>query len=101
MKIKKDDKVVIIRGKNRGKVGKVLVALPRELRVVVGGVNIQKKHKRPRKQGEKGQVVEIPGPVRVSNVKLVCKKCGKATRTGRKREGGDTYRVCKQCGEQT
>lgn len=99
MRIKTGDKVLIIRGKNRGKTGKVLSAYPAREAVIVEGVNIHKKHVRPKKQGEKGQVVEIPGIVSVSNIQLICNKCGKATRVGHKVDGKERYRTCKKCKE--
>lgn len=99
MRIKKNDKVVVIRGKNRGKTGKVLVSFPALAKVIVEGVNIQKKHVRPRKQGEKGQIIEMPMSIFVSNVKLICPKCSKATRTGHKVEAKEKYRICKKCKE--
>lgn len=100
MKIKTGDKVLVTRGKNRGKTGKVLSVYPRTTSIIVEGINIHKKHVRPKKQGEKGQIVEIPGPVVVSNVKLICNKCSKATRVGYKGEGREKYRVCKKCNEE-
>lgn len=69
MKIKKGDTVVIIAGKDKGKKGKVVEAFPREDRVVVEGANMRKKHQRPRRTGQKGQVVEFAAPIHVSNVK--------------------------------
>ena len=99
MKIKAGDKVLVTRGKNRGKTGKVLSAYPRTTSVIVEGVNIHKKHVRPKKQGEKGQVVEIPASIVVSNVKLICNKCNKTTRVGYTGEGKEKYRVCKKCNE--
>ena len=98
MKIKKGDTVLVISGKWRGKTGKVLRAFPRELKVLVEGVNIVKKHQRPRRTGEKGQIVEIPKPIPVSKVKLVCPSCKKATRVGYKIEGDKKFRICKKCG---
>ena len=97
MKVKKGDKVLITHGKNRGKTGKVISTLPRESRVVVEGVNMQKKHVRPKRQGEQGEIVELPGPVDASNVKLICPKCNKAARVGHKREGNVKVRICKKC----
>lgn len=97
MKIKKGDNVLVIAGKDRGKKGKVLRALPREARIVVEGVNVRKKHVRAKRAGQKGQIVEMPGIFSVSNVKLLCPKCGKAIRTGYKVEGGKKVRVCKKC----
>jgi len=99
MKVKKDDKVLVVKGKSRGKVGKVLAAHPTEDRVVVEGANIQKRHVRARSQGAKGSVVDVPGPMSVANVKLICGKCDKATRVGWHVEGGEKYRVCKKCGQ--
>jgi large subunit ribosomal protein L24 len=98
MKIKKGDTVLVISGKWRGKTGKVLRAFPREFKVLVEGVNIVKKHQRPRRAGEKGQIVEIPKPIHVSKVKLVCPSCKKATRVGYKIEGDEKFRICKKCG---
>ena len=99
MKVRKDDKVLVVKGKSRGKVGKVLAAFPKEERVLVEGANMQKRHVRARRQDEKGQIVEVPGPIAVSNIKLICGKCDKATRVGWRVEGDDKYRVCKKCGE--
>jgi large subunit ribosomal protein L24 len=100
MKIKKDDIVLIISGKDRGKKGKVLKAFPKKLKVLVEGVNIRKKHVRPRREGEKGEIVEIPTPIDVSNVKLICPKCKKATRVGYKIIENTKYRICKKCGKE-
>ena len=100
MKIKKDDTVLIISGKDRGKKGKVLRAFPKKHKVLVEGVNIRKKHVRPRREGEKGQIVEIPTPIDVSNVKLICPKCKKATRVGYKIINQIKYRICKKCGQE-
>jgi large subunit ribosomal protein L24 len=82
MKIKKDDNVIVTTGKDKGKLGKVVHALPREDRVVVEGVNIRKVHQKPKQTGQKGQIVEITMPVHVSNVALVDPKTKKATRLG-------------------
>lgn len=70
MKIKKDDSVIVITGKDKGKKGKVVKAMPKENKIVVEGINLRKKHQKARKQGSKGQVVEIASPINVSNVKL-------------------------------
>jgi len=101
MRIKKGDTVLIISGKDRGKKSKVLKTLPKDFKIVVEGANITKKHRRPRKSGEKGQKVEIQAPMDVSNVKLVCPKCGKPVRVGYKFVGEKKLRVCKECGEET
>jgi len=97
MKIKKGDQVLVISGKYRGKKGKVIRALPKKEKIVVEGVNIVKKHVRPRRAGEKGQIVQMPAPLHVSNVKLICSHCKKATRVGYKIEGEKKYRICKKC----
>jgi len=97
MKIKKGDQVLVISGKYRGKKGKVIRALPKKEKVVVEGVNIVKKHVRPRRAGEKGQIVQMPAPLHVSNVKLICPHCKKATRVGYKIEAKKKYRICKKC----
>jgi len=80
MKIRKEDTVKVISGKDRGKTGKVLRALPKESKVIVAGVNVIKVHKRPKKGGEKGQIVDKTMPVHVSNVMLIDPQTGKPTR---------------------
>lgn len=71
MHVKKDDNVLVIAGKDKGKKGKILRAIPKEERVVVEGVNLRKKRVRPKKRGDKGQTVELPSPMHVSNVKKI------------------------------
>lgn len=101
MKIKKGDKVLIIAGKDRNKTGKVIKVNPVKGQVVVENVNIAKKHQRSRKQGQPGQIVNLPKPLDASNVKIICTKCGKATRVGHEisvKEGvRKSFRVCKKC----
>ena len=97
MKIKKGDTVLVIAGKDRGKTGRVLKSLPTEMRISVEGVNMKQKHVRPKRQDEKGQVVKISAGFDASNVKLICPKCGKATRVGYKIEKGKKSRICKKC----
>lgn len=102
MKIKKNDKVTIIAGKDKGKSGKVLQVFPERDRASIEGLNLLIKHMRPRKEGEKGQRIEFPAPLNTSNVMLVCPKCSKATRVGHRvteTSGGKTkkVRVCKKC----
>jgi len=97
MKIKKGDNVLIISGKDKGRTGKVIKAMPQEQKVLVEGINLKKKHVRPKKEGEKGQVVETPAALDVSNVKVVCPKCGKVTRVGYKTEKDAKNRICKKC----
>ena len=98
MKIKKGDQVKIMAGNDRGKVGKVLVAIPEEGKIVVEGLNIKKKHVRPRQQGKKGELVRVPAPFPVSRVALVCPHCAKPTRVGFALKAiGGKPRVCKKC----
>lgn len=97
MKIKKNDTVKMLSGKDKSKTGKVLNVVPSDLKVVVEGLNIVKKHVKPRREGEKGQRVEVPRRVDVSKVMLICPKCSKATRVAIKMEGGKKLRICKKC----
>jgi len=97
MKVKKGDNVLIIAGKDKGRTAKIIKSLPKELKILVEGINLKKKHVRPKKQGEKGQVIEIPAALDISNVKIICPKCGKATRIGYKTEGEVKNRICKKC----
>ena len=98
MNIKKDDKVVVLSGKDKGKEGKILSADPKAMKVIVEGVNVATKHQKPRKQGEEGGIIKVETPIYVSKVQLVCPKCGKATRVAHKIEGDKKVRVCKKCG---
>ncbi len=98
MKIKQGDTVLIIKGKDKGRKSKVLKSFPRESKVLVEGANLRKKHQRPKKEGEKGAVVEVAASMPLSNVKLVCPKCGKPARVGYRIENKVKYRVCKKCG---
>ena len=97
MKIKKGDNVIIIAGKDKGRRGSVLKVFPSKNKVQVDGMNIVKKNVRPKKQGEKGQVIEIPFPMQVSNMQIFCAKCKKGSRIGYKIEGTEKMRICKRC----
>jgi len=97
MKIKRNDTVKIISGKDRGKTGKVTHVLRRENKIVVEGVNIRKKHTRPKRQGQKGQIVQMPMPIDVSNVMVICPSCNKSVRIGFRYEGEKKIRICKKC----
>jgi len=101
MKIHKDDQVLIISGKERGRKGKVLKVYPSRRKLTIEGLNIRKKHIRPRRSGEKGQIVQLPGPIDISNVKLICKSCGRPTRVRYKVAKERKYRICKKCGQET
>ena len=98
MNIKKDDKVVVLSGKDKGKQGKILTADPKAMKVVVEGVNVATKHQKPQKQGQDGGIIKVETPIYVSKVQLVCPKCGKATRVGHKVGKDGKVRVCKKCG---
>ena len=98
MNIRKDDKVVVISGKDKGKEGKVLIANPKEGKLVVEGVNVATKHQKPRKQGEEGGIIKVETPIYACKVMVVCPKCGKATRVAHKLDAGKKVRVCKKCG---
>ncbi len=98
MKIKKGDTVKIISGKDKGKSAKVILVLPKDDKIVVEGVNMRKKHTKPKKQGQKGQVVQIAMPIHASNAMVVCSGCGKTTRISSKTIGTKKVRVCKKCG---
>ena len=100
MHVKKDDQVVVISGKDKGKKGKVLIAMPKDNKVVVEKVNMLTKHTRPRKQGQTGGIIHQEGPIAASKVMLVCSKCNKASRIAYKvLKDGSKVRVCKKCGE--
>ena len=97
--IRKNDNVVVIAGKDRGKRGRVLRLVPGKNRLIVEGVNFVKKHTRPKPgQNVKGGIVERESPFHVSNVQLVCPECGAATRIGRRLLGdGRKVRICRKC----
>lgn len=98
--VKKGDLVEVLRGDDKGKRGKVLQVFPKLRRVVVEGVNIQKRHVRPGPGNPQGGVVERPGPIDSSKVMLVCPSCDKPTRYRRRREAdGSLTRVCRHCGK--
>jgi len=97
MKIKKGDTVKILAGKDRGKTGKVIKADPKSEKIIVEGLNVYKKHMRPKKQGEKGEIVKISRPMNVSNSMIVCPNCKQATRVGFRLEKDNKFRYCKKC----
>ena len=98
LKIKKNDIVVVLSGKDKGKQGKVMIADPKAGKVVVEGVNVATKHQKAQKQGQEGGIIKVETPIYVSKVQLVCPKCGKATRVGHNIVDGKKVRVCKKCG---
>lgn len=100
MKIKKEDNVLVISGKDRGKKGKVRKSLPRENRIVIEGVNMIKRHARARGQARQAGIIEREAPMDVSDVMLICNKCNKPARVGyRILDDGKKVRVCRNCKE--
>ena len=97
MKLKKNDQVLIMSGKDRGKKGKILQVFPKEHRILVEGINLRKKHQKPKKSGEKGQIISMPGHISASAAKLICPKCGKPTRVGHQILKENKIRICKKC----
>lgn len=97
MKIKTGDTVLVTKGKDRGRTGKVARALPSGQKVVVEGINLRKKHQRPRRGGEKGKIITIAHPLPAANVKIICPSCKKAVRVGYALSGSVKQRVCKKC----
>ena len=97
MKIKKGDNVQIMTGKDRGKSGKIIELDIKKNALVVEGFNVYKKHKKPTKQGEKGQVISVSRPMSIANVQVVCGSCGKPARVGYQLANGNKVRVCKKC----
>ena len=98
MKIKKNDTVKIISGKDKGKIGKVLRAFPAKDKVLVENVNLRKKHQKPTKGGQKGQIIEKAYPLHVSNVAFIDPKTKKITKIGKKLVKGKSVRVSKKSG---
>jgi large subunit ribosomal protein L24 len=99
-KIKKDDKVIVIIGKEKGKIGTVLKVDSEKSRLIVEKVNMVKKHARPSAKTAQGGIIEKEAPLNISNVMIVCNKCAEPTRIGNRRlEDGSKVRVCKKCGE--
>ena len=99
LSIKKGDNVAVILGKDRGQKGKVMNVFPAQNKIIVENINLKKKRVKPKKQGEKGQIVNVPSPFNASNAMVICKNCGKRTRIGKKiLEDKSKVRVCKKCG---
>ena len=98
MSIKKNDTVIVLSGKDKGKQGKVLEAMPADRKVIVEGINMVTRHTKPRKQGEQGGIVKRETPIRSCKVALFCEKCGKGVRVGHKIEDGKKTRICRKCG---
>ena len=100
MHVKSGDNVMVMSGKDKGKKGKVLAVIPEKRMVIVEGVSMASKHKRPRKQGEQGGIIKQETPIYACKVMNVCGKCGLPSRIGRKvLNDGAHIRFCKKCGE--
>jgi large subunit ribosomal protein L24 len=100
MKVIKSDNVIIVTGNYKGKKGKVLKVFPKENRVIVEGVNFMKRHTRPTQKNQQGGIIEKEAPIHISNLMVICPKCGAPSRLGRKMLENKKYvRVCKSCGE--
>lgn len=97
LNVKKGDTVLVLAGKDKGKSGKVLVAQPADNSVVVAGVNIIAKHKKPRSAQDKGGIIKKEGKIDASNVQIICPTCGKATRINNVTVDGKKIRQCKKC----
>ncbi len=97
MKIHKNDKVKIIKGKDRGKEGVIDRVYPKWDKVLIVGVNLFKRHLKPRAEGQKGQIVEAPRPMSISNVALICPKCKMVTRVGYRTGKEKKVRICAKC----
>jgi len=101
LRIRKDDMVIVIAGKDKGKKGKVLKVLPSKNRAVVEGVNLVKKHLRRRSEEEKGGIFQIPSPIHLSNLMLFCRSCNRGVRFKTQvLKDGTKVRICKRCGAQ-
>ncbi|MGD9504468.1 MAG: 50S ribosomal protein L24 [Syntrophobacteraceae bacterium] len=99
-RIKKNDTVMVIAGKEKGKSGKVVRIIPKHDRVVVEKLNMIKRHMKPGAQNRQGGILEREAPIHISNLMLVCTKCTDPTRVGYKiLEDGKKVRICKECGE--
>jgi len=96
--VKTGDMVIVVSGDDKGKTGKVVEVSPKEGKVIVNGVNLVKKHMRPRPPKEAGGILEVEGAMYASKVQLYCEKCKKATRAAHKIDGDKKTRVCVKCG---
>ena len=99
MSIRKDDMVVVLSGKDKGKQGKILEVMPKEGKVVVEKINVVSRHTKPRKQGDQGGILKKEAPIYACKMQRVCPKCGKPTRAAHKVQAdGKKVRICKKCG---
>lgn len=100
MKIRKNDMVLIIAGKDKGKKGKVRLVFPKENRLIIDGINMVKRHSRARGAARQAGIIELEAPLHASNVMLLCNKCNQPTRVGfRFLDDGRKVRICHSCRE--
>ena len=99
LNVKKGDTVVVLSGKDKGKQGEILQALPKKGKVLVKDINKVKRHTKPSQKAPQGGIITKEAPLHVSKVQLVCPSCKKPTRVGHKVQDGKSVRVCKKCGE--
>ena len=101
IRIKKDDKVKVLTGKDKDKIGKILKVNKKTNRALVENINIAKRHQKPNQQAPQGGIIDKPMPIAVSNLMIVCNSCLKPTRIGIKQlEDGKRVRICKKCDQQ-
>jgi len=98
MRIKKGDTVQVLSGNDKGKTGEVLEVIPKSEKIIVKGVNVRKKHVKPRKQGEEGGILSVECAIHSAKVNVVCPKCNKPVRIGYEIKKDEKIRVCKKCG---
>ena len=99
---RRDDQIVVVTGRDKGKKGKVLSVLTDKGRIYVQGIHFVKKALRPTKDNPKGGIHQVEGSIHISNVQLICPRCNKPTRIRReKRKDGKRVRICKKCGEES
>lgn len=98
MRIKKGDTVQVLSGNDKGKTGEVLEVMPKTGKIIVKGVNIRKKHVKPRKQGDEGGIIPVECSIFSAKVNVVCPKCNKSTKIGYEMDKDKKVRVCKKCG---
>jgi len=101
IRVKKDDKVKVLTGKDKGKIGKVLKVVKKTNRVIVENINVVKVHQKPTQANPQGGIVEKTMPIQISNLMVMCNSCVKPTRIGMKQlEDGKRVRICKKCNQQ-
>ena len=98
MRIKKGDTVQVLSGTDKGKTGEVLEVIPKSEKIIVKGVNVRKKHVKPRKQGEEGGIISVECAIHSAKVNVVCPKCNKPSKIGYEIVKDEKVRVCKKCG---